>query len=55
MEFLTFSLMFASAWLIWKRPDRERLARGLLLASIALMIFIFLLGTRTSLLPGLNY
>jgi hypothetical protein len=55
MEFLTFILMFVSAWLLWKKPERERLARGLLVASILLMLFIFTLGTRTSILPGLNY
>jgi heme A synthase len=55
MEFLTFILMFAAAWLLWKRPERERLAFRLLLACVILMIFLFTLGTRTSILPGLNY
>jgi chromate transport protein ChrA len=52
MEFLTFSLVFAAAWLIWRRPEKERLAAGLLVVSIVLMVFLFSLGTRTSLLPG---
>lgn len=55
MEFLTFIVIFASAWLLWRRPERERLALQLLVVSILLMIFIFTLGTRTSILPGLNY
>lgn len=55
MEFLTFSVIFASAWLLWRRPERERLAMRLLVVSILLMIFLFTLGTRTSILPGLNY
>lgn len=55
MELLTFTLMFVAAWLLLRRPEKERLANGLLAASIALMFFLFLLGTRTSLLPGLNY
>lgn len=55
MEFLTFILLFASGWLVWRRPERERLAFGLLVAGILLMVFTFTLGTRTSLLPGLNY
>ena len=55
MESLTFVLMFASAWLVWRRPERERLAFRLLVASILLMIFLFSLGTHTSLLPGVNY
>jgi hypothetical protein len=55
MEFLTFVLMFTAAWLLLARPERERLAFGLLVGSILLMVFIFSLGTRTSILPGLNY
>ncbi len=55
MEFLTFVLLFASGWLVWRRPERERLAFNLLIAAVLLMVFIFTLGTRTSLLPGLNY
>ena len=55
MEFLTFIIIFASAWLLWRRPEKERLAARLLVAAIVLMVFIFLVGTRTSLLPGLNY
>jgi hypothetical protein len=55
MEFLTFTALFGSAWLLWRRPERERLAAGLLVAAVLLMVFIFTLGTRTSLLPGLNY
>lgn len=55
MESFTFILMFAAAWLVWRRPEREQLAFRLLVASIVLMIFLFSLGTHTSLLPGLNY
>jgi hypothetical protein len=55
MEFLTFILLFMSAWLVWRRPERERLAFGLLLVGLLLLVFTFSLGTRTSLLPGLNY
>jgi len=55
VEFLTFILMFIAGWLLWRRPDSERLAFRLLVASILLMVFLFSLGTRTSLLPGLNY
>ena len=55
MEFLTFIIIFLSAWVLWRRPERERLAAGLLVTAVVLMIFLFTLGTRTSLLPGLNY
>ena len=55
MEFLTFVLMFTAAWLLWRRPERERLAFGLMVVCVLLMVFLFSLGTHTSLLPGLNY
>ena len=55
MEFLTFLILFISAWVLWRRPEKERLAARLLIAGVVLMIFLFTLGTRTSLLPGLNY
>ena len=54
MEFLNFLLILAAAWLIWRRPERERLAFGLLLVSCVLMALLFLLGTHTSLVPGVN-
>lgn len=55
MEFLAFVLLFLSAWLVWRRPEKERFAFGLLVAGLLVMAFTFTLGTRTSLLPGLNY
>jgi len=55
VEFLTFVIMFIAGWLLWRRPEKERLAFRLLVVSILLMVFLFSLGTRTSLLPGLNY
>jgi multisubunit Na+/H+ antiporter MnhC subunit len=55
VEFLTFLFIFASGYLVLRHPDRERLAFGLAVAGLGLMVFLFLVGTRTSLLPGLNY
>lgn len=46
--------MLAALWLLWKRPERERLAFALLIASIVIMALLFLAGTHTSLVPGLN-
>ncbi len=54
MEFLNFLLILCAGWLIWRRPERERLAFGLLVASCVLMALLFLLGTHTSLVPGVN-
>ncbi len=55
MEFLNFVLIFIAACLVLARPAKERLAFGLLVASVLLMIALFTIATRTSLLPGVNY
>jgi hypothetical protein len=55
MEFLNFLLIFASAWLVLRRPDRQRPAFALLVASALLTAFLFYVGTRSSVLPPLNY
>lgn len=55
MEFLNFVLIFTAGYLVLRRPERERLAFGLLVASALLMTTLFLVGTRGSILPGLNY
>jgi heme A synthase len=54
MEFLNFILILSVAWLVWRRPERERLAFGLLVASCILMAVLFLIGTHTSFVPGVN-
>ncbi len=55
MEFLNLVIIFITAFLVFRRPEKERLARRLLVVSILLMVLLFMVGTRTSLLPGLNY
>ena len=54
MEFLNFLLILWAAWLIWRRPERERLAFRLLMISCVLMALLFLIGTHTSFVPGVN-
>ncbi len=54
MEFLNFLLLLTAGWLVWKRPEKERLAFGLWVTGALLMTFLFLLGTHGSLLPGVN-
>ena len=54
MEFLNFLLILWAAWLLWRRPKRERLAFRLLIVSCILMALLFVVGTRTSLVPGVN-
>ena len=54
MEFLNFLIILWAAWLVWRRPERERLAFRLLVVSCLLMALLFLAGTHTSLVPGVN-
>jgi heme A synthase len=54
MEFLNFGLILWAGWLLWRRPERERLAFRLLVVSSALMALLFLLGTHGSFVPGVN-
>jgi len=54
MEFLNFLIILTAAWLVWRRPDKERLAYRLLVASCVLMALLFLIGTHGSLVPGVN-
>ena len=55
MEFLNFVLIFITAYLIFRKPDKERLAFRLLVLSVLLMVGLFSMATRTGLLPGVNY
>ena len=54
MEFLNFLIILAAAWLVWRRPERERLAFRLMAISCVIMALLFLIGTHTSLLPRVN-
>ena len=55
MEFLNFALMLAAAWIVTRKPEKERLAFRLLVTSVLLMVALFLIAARGSLLPGVNY
>jgi len=55
VEFLNFVLMLVIVLLLLRKPEKERLAFRLLLASVLLMAVLFLIATRTAILPGMNY
>jgi hypothetical protein len=55
VEFLNLVLIFITAYLVFRKPERERLAFSLLVVSVVLMVVLFSMATRTSLLPGVNY
>lgn len=54
MEFLNFLIILTAGWLVWRRPERERLAFVLLIVSCMLVAFLFLVGTHTSIVPRVN-
>ena len=54
MEFLNFILILLAAWMVWRRPEKEKLAFRLLVASAIIMALLFLIGTHGSLVPGVN-
>ena len=54
MEFLNLLIILWAGWLVWRRPEREKLAFRLLNIACLLMAALFLVGTRTSLVPGVN-
>jgi uncharacterized membrane protein len=54
MEFLNFLIILWAAWLVWRRPERERLAFRLLVISCLLMALLFFVGARGSIVPGVN-
>ena len=51
MEFANFVLILVTGVLVLRHPEREGLAFGMLVASAVLMAAVFLLGTRTAILP----
>jgi len=55
VELVNFILILCAGWLVWRRPERERAAFALLVASALLTAFVFFVGSRGSVLPGLNY
>ena len=54
MEFLNFLIILTVAGLLWRRPEKEKLAFRLLVVSCVLMALLFLIGTHGSLVPGVN-
>jgi uncharacterized membrane protein YozB (DUF420 family) len=55
VEFLNLILMLVAAFLVFRKPERERTAFRILVVSSLLMVFLFTLATRSGLLPGVNY
>jgi hypothetical protein len=54
MEALNFLIILGAGWLIWRRPEREGWAYGLLIVAVLIMGLLFLVGTHTSFVPRVN-
>ena len=54
MEALNFLIILGAGWLIWRRPEREGWAYGLLIVAFVVMALLFLVGTHTSFVPRVN-
>lgn len=54
MECVNLCLMTWAAWLLLKRPEKEKLAFRLFLVSLFLTAFTYMIGARGSLVPGFN-
>jgi hypothetical protein len=54
MESLNLLLILIAGWLVYRRPQHEGLAFGLLLTSVLLTLLLFSMATRTALLPNFN-
>ncbi|MGP1579468.1 MAG: hypothetical protein ACTTH5_00360 [Wolinella sp.] len=54
MEFLIYSLASASLYLVWRKPEREKLAFGLLCAGAAVSAVVFFIAVSSSWVPGIN-
>jgi heme O synthase-like polyprenyltransferase len=55
VEFLNLVVIFLTACLVLRKPQKERLAFGLFVFSVLFMVFLFAVATRTGILPGVNY
>ena len=54
MEFLIYTLAAVAAFLVLFKPQRERLAFGVLGASVLIAVGMFVIATSPSYLPIVN-
>lgn len=48
MEFLMLLLLAVSLFIVWRKPEKEKWAWRLFLASTAVCVFLFLLDVHTA-------
>lgn len=55
MEFLILILLTLSVWLVWKKPEKEKLAFAFFVAGTAICFLMYFVASSNSLLPHMNY
>lgn len=55
MEFLILVLLALSVWLVWKKPEKEKLAFALFCAGTGICFFMYFVASFNSLLPFGSY
>lgn len=54
MEFLEYLLAFLAVLLIWLKPQKEKLAFGLLIGAIVLDVVLWVIASAASWVPGVT-
>ncbi|MDO5091656.1 MAG: hypothetical protein Q4D61_08925 [Cardiobacteriaceae bacterium] len=55
METVQLCLYLLAAWLIFAKPEKEKLAYRITCLVVLSAMFIFFMATNAMLLPGVNY
>lgn len=54
MEFLELLLIFIAIYIVWKKPEKEKLAFGLFILSWVIMVVSYVGHVSSNLLPVMN-
>ncbi|MDR3346896.1 MAG: hypothetical protein LBS73_06950 [Campylobacteraceae bacterium] len=54
MEFIMYTLIAISVFLVWRKPAEEKLAFRLFWAGSAMSIILFLIAVSSSFVPAIN-
>jgi len=54
MEFIEYSLALIVVYLLWKKPEKEKLAFGLFLVSFLMNVTLFVMVTAAGWLPNIT-
>jgi len=54
MEFIEYSLALIVVYLLWKKPEKERLAFGLFMVCFLMNAALFIMATAAGWLPNIT-